>query len=512
MKNRLSTLLFFFIASVHGFSQDTSFVKHFRLSNSIRELGYAVMERSDGKIITGGMSSNCTGMTCENSTSISCFTAGGTVLWHYKYGISDNTVMYGVVEGENRSTIVIGTLNQDLLVYKVDENGSLVWSKTFGAPESEVVKKIVKVNGGYMVLGNSSLSSNYYGFLFKINESGTVLWYKKFAQSSDFESYGLTKISENEVLVSGCEDHISCLMKVSSDGNLIDSRQFTTTLGSAPYHNGQATVISKAPDGTFFGTLNIGSAFILYQLDANLSVVWSKTMSTTPLFAFNAPVSIIADPTNGFWLGSNNSSTSLPTWMHFSSTGTLIDSHKQTGVINGVIYDLAFANNGDLLLSGKTQISTQYNCFLSRISSNATLNCISDYPLNTAITTIGIQNYTASLSDVVVSSTSPALIADPGTYQDENLCLDIMNTSGLMETHSTIPVSVFPNPAHAAVQITAENTILDAALFSIDGVKQIEQTANNKTIQLSLSQIKPGTYLLVLNFGQSKEITKIVVD
>ena len=510
MKHLLFVQLLFVTAMI-GYSQDTSFVKHYRLSNSIRELGYTVMERSDGKIVTGGMSNNCTGVTCENSTSISCFSPNGNVLWHYKYGLSEKTVMYDVIEGDALSSIVIGALNQDLLVYKVNANGSLVWSKTFGAPESEVVKKIVKVTGGYIVLGNSSLNSNNYGFLFKINESGTLLWYKKFAQSSDFDSYGLTKINDNEVLVSGCEDHISCLMKVSSDGIVTEAKQFTTSFGLTPYHNGQATVITKATDGTFYGTLYIGSTFLLYRLDANLNVLWSKTMSASPQFAFNAPVVITPDPTNGFWLASN-SSAGLPAWIHFSSSGTLLNAYQQPGVINGVIYDLAFAANGDLLLSGKTQISTQYNCFLTRMASNATLNCLSAYPLNTANNTIGIQNYAASLSEVLLSTTSPALIADPGTYQEETICMDVVNTSAVFDSNTNPIFSVFPNPAHSSVQLSAETNIHSVAIHSIDGSKHYEQMVNATAFDFSVQQLKPGTYLLLLRFDQEEIVTKLIVN
>lgn len=495
---KIIAILFVQLISAHALTQDTSFVKNYRLSQSLRETGNSVMERSDGKIITGGMSNNCTGMTCENSTSISCFTAGGTELWHNKFGMSQNTVLYDLVEGNSLSTIVAGKINEDILMYKVDVNGNLVWSNGFGSDESDIVLNIVSVNNGYIGLGYSMGSNGittFHGFLFKINENGTLLWYKRFTQSDDFSTYGLAKINDQEVLVTGSEDHISTLIKLTSDGTIIDSRQFISSLGSTPYHNAQATVVTVGNDGYFYGTLNIGSSFFIYKTDASFNLVWSKKLTTSPMFAFNCPVRIVADPTNGCWLGSN-SQGDLPTWIHVSAAGDVLNAYNQPGVISGVVYGMEFAANGDLLVAGKNQITTQYNCFLARMSPTASLSCLTNYTCNTTNATLSVQNYTATIANQTTVSPTSSLIADPGIFQEDNLCYSISASSNSLEDWDAAnPFSMYPNPASNELYITAEKPIQSVTLFSINGKPIQSIPVKGQYIKVALD-LSPGVYLV----------------
>ena len=72
-------------------------------------------------------------------------------------------------------------------------------------------------------------------------------------------------------------------------------------------------------------------------------------------------------------------------------------------------------------------------------------------------------------------------------------------------------MNVFPNPATSIVTIKSEEAIGNIELFSILGKKiAIQKTNNQNNIQINVSTIKPGIYLLKASIN-NKTITKKLV-
>ena len=69
---------------------------------------------------------------------------------------------------------------------------------------------------------------------------------------------------------------------------------------------------------------------------------------------------------------------------------------------------------------------------------------------------------------------------------------------------------IFPNPFTSMVSIKAEKTIMSVSVYDVYGRLVKEQSVADKTVDLDLSDLNDGTYLLQLNFGDSKGVQRIV--
>jgi uncharacterized repeat protein (TIGR02543 family) len=69
---------------------------------------------------------------------------------------------------------------------------------------------------------------------------------------------------------------------------------------------------------------------------------------------------------------------------------------------------------------------------------------------------------------------------------------------------------IFPNPFTSMVSIKAEKTIMSVSVYDVYGRLVKEQSVADKTIDFDLSDLNDGTYLLQLNFGDSKGVQRIV--
>jgi hypothetical protein len=69
---------------------------------------------------------------------------------------------------------------------------------------------------------------------------------------------------------------------------------------------------------------------------------------------------------------------------------------------------------------------------------------------------------------------------------------------------------IFPNPFTSMVSIKAEKTIMSVSVYDVYGRLVKEQSVADKTVDLDLSNLNDGTYLLQLNFGDTRGVQRIV--
>ncbi len=85
-------------------------------------------------------------------------------------------VVFGFVQSKNKG-------REDAWIAKLDENGEIVWDKTFGGSQNdEVFSGIKTTDGGYAVCGytESKGAGGYDAWIVKLDENGDVLWDKAF--------------------------------------------------------------------------------------------------------------------------------------------------------------------------------------------------------------------------------------------------------------------------------------------------------------------------------------------
>jgi hypothetical protein len=72
--------------------------------------------------------------------------------------------------------------------------------------------------------------------------------------------------------------------------------------------------------------------------------------------------------------------------------------------------------------------------------------------------------------------------------------------------------SVYPNPANDVIRIKSEQAFEDIEIYSIDGKCELRQKSNKKSINLDVSALDSGTYILSIRFGNQILQKKVVIS
>ena len=75
---------------------------------------------------------------------------------------------------------------------------------------------------------------------------------------------------------------------------------------------------------------------------------------------------------------------------------------------------------------------------------------------------------------------------------------------------NTVNCQLFPNPFTSTVSIKAEKTIKTATVYDLNGRVVKEQSVSDTNVEINMSELSAGTYLLQLDYGDSKSVNRIV--
>jgi len=117
----------------------------------------------------------------------------GSIIWEFTYGGTNDDYGNGIVKTSDKGFIITGSTQsfgagqQDVLGFKIDSIGGLVWNKTYGGSSNETGKSIATTADGNFVMTGSTRSFGKGGedvFLVKINPLGDTIWSYTYGGSS----------------------------------------------------------------------------------------------------------------------------------------------------------------------------------------------------------------------------------------------------------------------------------------------------------------------------------------
>jgi hypothetical protein len=94
----------------------------------------------------------------------------------------------------------------DVYLIKTDAEGIAVWEKTYGGEDYDSGYSVQQTSdGGYIIAGNtSSYGAGYYDvYLIKTNEDGTVVWEKTFGDMESESGYSVQQTSDGGYIIAG---------------------------------------------------------------------------------------------------------------------------------------------------------------------------------------------------------------------------------------------------------------------------------------------------------------------
>ncbi len=218
----------------------------------------------------------------------------GNKIWSRTYGGSRMDEGYSVCQTKDRGYIIAGRTDSfgkgkdDVYLIKTDNNGNMVWRRTFGGKSSDQGNAVRQtVDGGYIVAGSTCSYSgkNSDVYLIKTAADGRELWHKTFG--GRFGDYGrsVQQTKDGGYIVAGNTWPLGrtgsskvYLLKVDHRGN----KEWARTIGAGGSEYGFSVCLTS--DG---GYMVAGKTVKIDKGDDNVYLIktladgtqaWSKTL------------------------------------------------------------------------------------------------------------------------------------------------------------------------------------------------------------------------------------------
>jgi hypothetical protein len=159
-------------------------------------VGYAIEVTTDkGFIVVGNTDSTDIG---SGGMFILKTDSNGIIEWSKTYGQSKFNEANSIQQQKTRATLLqVGFTDletETLLLVKIDSTGSITWTKIFGGSEDEVGYYVRQTHSGdYVAVGfTKSFGAGAMDVYFlKVNQNGDLLWSKTFGEENDDFGFGL---------------------------------------------------------------------------------------------------------------------------------------------------------------------------------------------------------------------------------------------------------------------------------------------------------------------------------
>jgi len=237
----------------------------------------------------------------------------GNMQWNKTYGGTNGDNAFAVVQTSDGGyalaggQLSFGAGNHDYWLVKTDSTGNMQWNKTYGGPDTDICRSLIKASdGGYALAGftNSSGNGGFDVWLVKTDVNGNMQWNKTFGGTNDDYLYAYTGListadggyamaafttsygsgaSNASALMTGVRSLDVWVIKTDSFGNT----QWTKTYGGQgddiPYS------IVQTMDGAFaiagftnsFGAGNDDVYLVKTSTEGEIGIAWTDSTSNT---------------------------------------------------------------------------------------------------------------------------------------------------------------------------------------------------------------------------------------
>ena len=224
----------------------------------------------------------------------------GIMEWEKTFGGNANDVGYDVISTSDGGFLFVGHTwsygsEQQVFAIKTDFHGNTIWQKTYGGPMWDVGNSVIELTGGgFLIVGYSNSpgisSGNTDIFMIKIDNNGKIIWQKSYGnQAFPNHEWGndVIQLLDNGFLISGARDRYSdgslngLVVRFDSEGNLIWEREL---LGEGQIREVLYSV-SQSPDGYLYlssSTNSIADAEIyqpkIIKMDMAGNIEWQRVL------------------------------------------------------------------------------------------------------------------------------------------------------------------------------------------------------------------------------------------
>lgn len=278
-------LALFFLLNKFAISQVTYFEKI--VGSAQQDLSRSIVQISSGSLFVLGNSES--GNLGDIDISLIKFDKYGNEEWINYYGDANLNNGYCITKCSDGNIVVIGDTqvspgDADILIYKLDTLGGIIWSYVYSTPLNESAKYIEQtMDGGFVAAG---FQTDTFGFnnslVLKIDGAGNFLWAKSIGGSDNDYASAIKELPSGNFILSadtksqGAGGYDVELSKLNSVGNVI----WQNTYGDSVNNGSQGIYISSDYHVLSYGETERTPAsyfdMFLEKIDTNGVSIWKK--------------------------------------------------------------------------------------------------------------------------------------------------------------------------------------------------------------------------------------------
>ncbi|MBK9074732.1 MAG: T9SS type A sorting domain-containing protein [Flavobacteriales bacterium] len=236
----------------------------------------------------------------SNSTDILLIRtdANGDTLWCRAVGDAADNTAYAAVQADDGGFLVCGASatttgnGSDLYLLRTDADGDTLWTRCFGGIYGDWANAVQKTaDGDYLIAGSTSTfgegQEDYY--LLKVDDNGTLLFSRTYGGPLMDQAWGLVLTADGGCILAGSTYSFGIptrsvyLVRTDAIGDTL----WTGVYDTGGIFGGWAFDVAECTDGGFV----VGGEAVDLKVDANGDLLWSYTLltGTTPVHVFCEP-------------------------------------------------------------------------------------------------------------------------------------------------------------------------------------------------------------------------------
>lgn len=234
--------------------------------------------------------------------------SAGNIQWQKSYGGSLSSVFQTpdggyVVGGDTTDTSASG----DVLLMKVDATGAVQWRKTYGGTSDELLWSLRPTSdGGYILAGRTysfgvAAGAEHSAFLLKVDAQGNLLWSRVYGGSWRGGGESIARLPDGGYIVVGeatlSKDEDVLVLRLDPDGNVLWWR----VLRGLDYETARA--VQPTSDGGFIMVVYVkatSAKYLVVKLGADGTVAWQKVYGKAQLWGYLRDNAIRVTPDGGY--------------------------------------------------------------------------------------------------------------------------------------------------------------------------------------------------------------------
>jgi hypothetical protein len=518
IKNLLST--FTIIICIHA-TADAQITFQRIYGGNTYDRGYCTAQTNDGGYILTGVSSSFG--AGNGDVYLVKTNAVGDTMWTKTFGGANAEEGHSVQQTQDSGYIVAGytsSFGSRGYIIKTDVNGSMQWSKTIGGSAFDLIVAVQQTTDlGYIIAGNtiSFGSGGFDDYLIKLDANGNIVWTKTYgAPNSDYAT-SVNQTTDGGYIIAGYTNSFSVgnfddfyLIKTDANGTLIWSKTYGGT------NQDEATSVEQTSDGGYImagTTTSFGagaSDVYVVKTDSSGVVTWSKTYGGTGS-EFGSGISqttdhgyIITGSTSSFGAGGDDAYL-----IRTDSMGNTQWSKTYGGASNDYGKSVKQTTDGGYIVTGYTSsLALSDYVYMIKTDANGNSGCNQGNPSTITGTPATVTGTPTSFSNTGGTTIIPNTLIGSGNI-GITLCLSLGVNNVSDENINT---SVLPNPFTNELIIKGTTTNGVAILLDITGKEILNQKTFDTETKIKTNNLLPGFYLLNYsekNKSQNRKVVKL---